>query len=99
MEVKSDDTIAGAGYFAGSGHIDGRLLRRLAARIAAFGDREELWGNMPFTGEGLGAGPRCTGEDVTEAAGGRGGGHGRGPRGASRGGRAGSLGTTISCLC
>jgi succinate-semialdehyde dehydrogenase / glutarate-semialdehyde dehydrogenase len=68
MEVKADDTIAGAGYFAGSGHIDGGLLRRLAARIAAFGDREELWSNMPFTGEVLGAVPRCTGEDVTEAA-------------------------------
>jgi succinate-semialdehyde dehydrogenase / glutarate-semialdehyde dehydrogenase len=40
----------------------------LAARIAAFGDREELWSNMPFTGEVLGAVPRCTGEDVTEAA-------------------------------
>src|SRR5215213_5017227 len=68
MEVKADDTIAGRGYFAGSGHIDGGLLRRLAARIAAFGDREELWGNMPFTGEVLGAVPRCTGEDVAEAA-------------------------------
>jgi hypothetical protein len=43
MRVKADDTIAGDGYFAGRGHIDGGLLRRLAARIAAFGDREELW--------------------------------------------------------
>ena len=67
MRVKADDTIAGDGYFAGSGHIDGGLLRRLAARIAAFGDREELWSNMPFTGEVLGAVPRCTGEDVAEA--------------------------------
>ena len=68
MRVKADDTIAGEGYFAGSGHIDGGLLRRLAARIAAFGDREELWSNMPFTGEVLGAVPRCTGQDVAEAA-------------------------------
>jgi succinate-semialdehyde dehydrogenase/glutarate-semialdehyde dehydrogenase len=68
MRVKADDTIAGDGYFAGSGHIDGGLLRRLAARITAFGDREELWSNMPFTGEVLGAVPRCTGEDVAEAA-------------------------------
>ena len=68
MRVKEDDTIAGDGYVAGSGHIDGGFLLRLAARTAAFGDREELWSNMPFTGEVLGAVPRCTGEDVAEAA-------------------------------
>jgi len=27
MEVKADEAIAGAGYFAGSGHIDGGLLQ------------------------------------------------------------------------
>jgi succinate-semialdehyde dehydrogenase/glutarate-semialdehyde dehydrogenase len=68
MGVKSDETIAGTGYFAGSGRIDRGLLRRLAARIAALGARDELWSSIPFTGEVLGAVPRCTGEDVTEAA-------------------------------
>ncbi len=68
MGVKADDTIGGDCYFAGSGHIDRGLLRRLAARIAVSGDRDELWSNMPFTGEMLGAVPRCTVEDVTEAA-------------------------------
>jgi hypothetical protein len=56
MEINADDTTC-AGYFAGSAHIHGGLLRRLAARIAAFGDREELSSNMPFTGEVLGIDP------------------------------------------
>jgi len=68
MEIKTDDAVMGTGYTAGSSHIDGGFLRRLAARITAFGDREELPSNMPFTGETLGAVPRCTGEDVREAA-------------------------------
>jgi succinate-semialdehyde dehydrogenase/glutarate-semialdehyde dehydrogenase len=68
-EVKTDDTIAGSGYCADSIRINDGLLRRLAARIAASGDREELWIDMPFTGETLGAVPRCTVVDVREAAG------------------------------
>lgn len=64
--IKTDETVAG-GYFSDS-HIDGRFLRRLAERISASGDREELSIYMPFTGAMLGAVPRCTGEDVREAA-------------------------------
>lgn len=68
MEIKPDDTISRAGNFTGSSHIDRGLLRRLAARIAAYGDHERLVSSTPFTGETLGLLPRCKEEDVREAA-------------------------------
>jgi succinate-semialdehyde dehydrogenase/glutarate-semialdehyde dehydrogenase len=68
MVAKADDTIGGGCYRRSSSHIDRGLLRRLAARIAASGARDELWSSIPFTGEVLGTVPRCTGEDVAQAA-------------------------------
>jgi succinate-semialdehyde dehydrogenase/glutarate-semialdehyde dehydrogenase len=67
-EAKTDDTIAGAGYLAGSRHIDRTLLRRLVARIFSSDGGTEHSTKMPFTGEVLGAIPLCTGEDLREAA-------------------------------
>jgi succinate-semialdehyde dehydrogenase / glutarate-semialdehyde dehydrogenase len=68
MEVKPEDTIAQTGGFTGSGRIDRGLLRRLTARVAAWGDREEMMSYAPLTGETLGSVPRCNGGDVREAA-------------------------------
>ena len=67
METVGKRTTAG-GFLEGSKHIDERLLRRLASRVATLGEREELVGSTPFTGEALGAVPLCTEEDVREAA-------------------------------
>lgn len=58
---------------ASTAHSTGRtneaLLERLKGRITlSGGPREEIDVEAPFTGEVLGRVPRCTGEDVREAA-------------------------------
>jgi succinate-semialdehyde dehydrogenase / glutarate-semialdehyde dehydrogenase len=52
-----------------SPHVSRALLDRLAARVVTAAPREMVRVDLPFTGERLGAVPRCTPQDVTGAAG------------------------------
>ena len=51
-----------------NGRVDEALLERLKGRITLTGGRDEIRVQAPFTGETLGSVPRCTEDDVREAA-------------------------------